>query len=131
MSEKLELSIILPASPGRIYQAWLDGEEHGAFTGSPAGVEARVGGSFTAWDGYIWGITLEMEPERRIVQSWRTGDFPAEAPDSRLEVLLEAAVGGARLTLVHTNIPDGQAENYRQGWEDYYFEPMRGYFAGG
>jgi hypothetical protein len=27
----------------------------------------RVGGKFTAWDGYIEGITLEMEPDKRIV----------------------------------------------------------------
>jgi uncharacterized protein YndB with AHSA1/START domain len=129
MSEKLRMSTILPVEPQRVYQAWLDGREHAAFTGSAAEVDARVGGRFTAWDGYIEGSNLELEPGRRIVQSWRTTEFPEASPDSRLEVLLEEVPEGTRLTLSHGEIPDGQAEGYRQGWEDYYFSPMREYFA--
>ncbi len=129
MPESLNLSIVLPASPEKVYQAWLDSAGHGAFTGSPAEIDARPGGKFSAWDGYISGTTLEMHPFERIVQSWRTTDFSPTSPDSHLEVLFEAAAEGMRLTLVHTDIPDGQAEDYRQGWEDLYFTPMTEYFS--
>ena len=128
MSEKLSMSTVLAATPQRVFRAWLDSREHGAFTGGAAEIDARVGGRFSAWDGYIEGTTLELEPPRRIVQFWRTTEFPEGSPDSRLEVLLEEVPEGARLTLVHTEIPDGQSESYRQGWEDYYFAPMRKYF---
>lgn len=130
MPEKIELSTFLPGTtPEQLYRAWLDGEMHGAFTGSAAQVDPQVGGRFTAWDGYITGTNLTLEPFRRIVQSWRTTEFPAGSPDSHLEVLLEEGEAGTTLRLVHTEIPDGQAEDYRQGWEDYYFEPMQDYFA--
>ena len=128
MSDSLKLSTTLAAAPQRVYRAWLDGSEHAAFTGGAAKVDPRVGGSFTAWDGYIHGTTLELEPERRIVQAWRTTEFPDDSPDSRLVVLLEAVPEGTRLTLLHTRVPAGQGEGYRQGWEDYYFAPMREYF---
>ena len=82
MSEQLELSIELPASAQRIYTAWLDNASHTRFTGSAAVIDARVGGRFTAWNGYISGETLALEPYTRILQSWRTAEFPAEAPDS-------------------------------------------------
>ncbi len=98
-------------------------------TGSPASVEGRVGGKFSAWDGYIYGTTLEMEPNRRILQAWHTTEFPEGSPDSRLEVLLEAEGSGTRITLVHTEIPEGQAESYLQGWQDFYFDPMTEYFG--
>jgi activator of HSP90 ATPase len=128
--EKIEVSTFLPGTtPEQLYRAWLDGGLHAAFTGSAAQVDPQVGGRFTAWDGYITGTNLALDPYRRILQSWRTTEFPAGSPDSQLEVLLEEDQDGTTLRLVHTGIPDGQAEDYRQGWEDYYFEPMREYFA--
>jgi activator of HSP90 ATPase len=128
MSEKLNLSVILPAAPQRVYEAWLDSAAHGDFTGSPAQIDSQVGGSFKAWDGYIWGKTLVLEPFRHIRQSWRTSEFPEGAPDSILDVSIEVEQKGTKLTLVHTEIPDGQAEQYRQGWEYFYFSPMKDYF---
>jgi activator of HSP90 ATPase len=126
--EAFTLSAIIPASPGEIYNAWLSSEGHSAMTGSQAQVEARNGGGFKAWDGYIRGKTLELEPNRRIVQAWRTTEFPEDSPDSRVEILLEEVEGGTKITLVHTHIPDGQGDSYKQGWEDFYFTPMRAHF---
>jgi activator of HSP90 ATPase len=131
MTDSLQVSAFFAGiTPERLYSAWLDSEQHAAFTGSPAKVDPQVGGSFTAWDGYIQGATLELQPFLRILQSWRTTEFPEDSPDSSLEVLVQEEEGGARLTLIHTQIPDGQAESYRQGWEDYYFQPMQAYFSG-
>ena len=109
--------------------AWLNSKGHTAMTGSAAKVTGKVGGKFTAWDGYIFGKTLELEPDRRIVQAWRTSEIPDDAPDSRLEVLLEKTKAGTKVTLIHTNIPEDQVESYKQGWEDFYFKSMSKYFG--
>jgi activator of HSP90 ATPase len=129
MSENIELSTFLPVTPHQVYSAWLDSAAHGAFTGSPAVIDASPEGTFTAWDGYISGRTQLLEPDHLIVQSWRTTEFPESATDSRLEVRFETVPGGTRLTLRHTEIPTGQGEMYRQGWLDYYFTPMLEYFS--
>ena len=130
-TDSLKVSAVIPAAPDVVYRAWLSGKAHGEMTETPAAeISARVGGKFTAGGGYMWGTTLELDPPRRIVQSWRTTDFPAEAPDSRLEVILEKARGGTRITILQTEIPAGQGASYRQGWIDYYFTPMKKYFAG-
>ena len=70
----------------------------------------------------------KLKPYSRIVQAWRTGEFAESDPDSRLEIRLEAVGEGTRLTLEHSNIPSGQAESYKAGWEEWYFAPMREYF---
>ena len=127
--ESFTISKMLPATPEEIFSAWLSSEGHSAMTGSPAEIEAGDGGAFKAWDGYIWGKTLETEPNRRIVQAWRTSEFPDASPDSRVEILLDEAEGGTQITLVHTDIPQGQGDGYKQGWEDFYFTPMRAYFS--
>jgi uncharacterized protein YndB with AHSA1/START domain len=127
-TDSIRVSTVIPAHPERVYRAWLDAGEHGAFTGGRASIEPWIGGRHTAWDGYIVGMTLDLDPPRRIVQSWRTTEFPEGSSDSRLEVLLEPVEGGTLVTLVHVEIPEGQGEKYRQGWEDYYLKPMRQYF---
>lgn len=128
-SKEFTLTIIVPATAEQIFDAWLSSEGHSNITGSPAQVDGSVGGKFSAWDGYIWGTTLEFERPRRILQAWRTGEFPEDAPDSMVEVQLENATGGTKLSLRHWNMPEGQEDEYEQGWEDFYFKPMREFFA--
>ena len=129
MSDSFEISTVLPVTAPRLYEAWLKSDTHTAMTGGKAEIDPIAGGLFSAWDGYITGTTIELDPDRRIVQSWRTVEFPPEAPDSRLEIVLSEAAGGTQLTLKHSNIPAGQGASYESGWVDNYFEPMKAYFA--
>jgi activator of HSP90 ATPase len=130
VSFEFTVSDVLPATPQQIYDAWLDSDRHAAMTGSDtARISPEVGATFMVWDDYIWGRNLELEPGRRIVQSWRTTSFGQDDPDSKIEVLLEPAAGGTRVTIHHTGVPDGH-ESYRDGgWQENYFDPMRIYFT--
>jgi activator of HSP90 ATPase len=126
--ESLSMNVVLPVSPKDLCKAWLNSAEHSGFTGAKAEINPHIGGVFTAWDGYISGKTLAIETPRRILQSWRTTEFPEGSPDSLLEILFEPEGQGTRMTLNHSKIPDGQKESYAQGWQDYYFTPMLEYF---
>ena len=129
MSNGFKLSTVLRAPPRDVYRAWLDPRTHEAFTGGGVATSSpRIGGAFTAWEGYIRGTYLALKPGERIVHAWRTTDFPMGAPDSRVEVLLEPARGGTLLTLVHAQIPAGQEADYQAGWTAFYFRPMKKYF---
>ncbi len=129
MAEEFTISTVLPATPEQVFRAWLSSEGHSGMTGSAARVEPRVGGSFTAWDGYITGRTAGLKPYTRIVQTWRTTEFPDDCADSQIEIVLEPVEGGTKLTLKHTNIPDGQGDSYKSGWDESYFQPMKEYFS--
>jgi len=129
MSYDFEVSDIIPGTPAEIYSTWLDSEGHSAMTGAEAHVDPAVGGEFDAWDGYITGRTLELEPGRRIVQSWRTSEFSDAHEDSRVEVLFDAVDDGTRVTIRHTNVPEGQTGYEQGGWQDSYFAPMRAFFG--
>lgn len=113
----------------RIYEGFLDGKKHTAMTGSKATAGSKVGDQFTAWDGYISGTNLELEPGKRILQEWQTTEWPEGAPPSLLEWTFTEKDGGTEVTMVHSNVPAAQAESYRQGWIDYYWTPMKEYFA--
>ena len=131
MSYEFTLTALIPAAPQAIFEAWLDSAGHSRMTGGEAKMSAKVGGAYTAWDGYISGNNLELAPPSRIVQSWRTTQFADSDPDSIITVTLAAAPGGTTLTLAHRNVPDGQTSYERGGWQDHYFEPMKAYFAAG
>jgi activator of HSP90 ATPase len=128
-TDSLKVSAVIPAAPRQVYEAWMNGKMHAKMTGSAAKISARVGGAFSAWDGYISGKTQALKPYSRILQSWRTSDFSPEEADSSLEVLFEKAKTGTKVTLVHTNIPAGHGAEYRKGWIDFYFKPMKKYFG--
>ena len=128
MLESFEISTVLPATPKRLYEAWLSTKEHAAMTGGQASIEPQAGGKHYEWDGYIWGVNLELTPHKRIVQSWRSAEFPEGSQDSRLEIRFEAIKGGTKLTLIHSNIPEGQGDSYESGWDENYFQPMKKYF---
>jgi uncharacterized protein YndB with AHSA1/START domain len=129
MGYDFELTQVLPAPPGAVYAAWMSSEGHAAMTGGSARIDARVGGEYEAWDGYIRGRTLALEPGRRIVQTWRTSDFAEADPDSEIEVLLEPSGEGTKLTLHHRNVPSDQPDYEHVGWQENYFEPMLEYFG--
>ena len=119
----------IPASPEDIYEAFLNPELHSAFTGAHATCERRVGGKFTSWDGYIAGTNLKLENGRRIVQEWQTTEWPEGYKPSILEVTFKERTKGTEVQLVQTNVPANQAKNYEQGWKEYYWRPLKKYFA--
>jgi uncharacterized protein YndB with AHSA1/START domain len=127
--DALRVVATLPVAPTTLYFAWLNSEQHGAMTGGTAKIDPTVGSKYSAWNGYITGKLVVLDLGRRIVMSWRTTDFPRDSADSKVEVHFEALGGSTRVTILHTEIPEGQGEKYRKGWNDNYFGPMLTYFT--
>jgi uncharacterized protein YndB with AHSA1/START domain len=129
MAYEFEVSGEVPAPPENVYRAWLSSEEHSAMTGGPTVIDPEVGGRFTAWGDYITGTTLELEPFRRIVQSWRTTQFGADDSDSIIEVTFDPLDDGTLVTVRHSEVPDDHLGYENGGWKRSYFDPMSAYFA--
>ena len=119
----------VPAAPVDVYAAFVNPKIHAAFTEAGATGSARVGGRFTAWDGYIFGVNRELVKGKRILQEWQTTEWPEGAEPSQVEFSFRAVKGGTEVRMVHSNVPAEQADSYRQGWIDYYWEPLKAYFS--
>jgi len=120
--------IIIKATPTEVYDAFIDPKKHSEFTGSKATGKPVVGSKFTAWDGYIQGKNLELEKGKRIVQEWVTTDWPKNFPPSRLELNFKDLGGKTEITMVHLDVPAVQEDELKQGWKDFYWEPLKDYF---
>ncbi|HEV8537713.1 MAG TPA: SRPBCC family protein [Bacteroidota bacterium] len=117
------------AKPVEIYDAFLNEQKHTAFTGAKATCERRVGGKFTAWDGYIAGKNVKLENGRRIIQEWRTSEWPDGYPPSVIEFTFKPKGDGTEIRMIQSKVPATQAKNYKQGWTDYYWRPLKKYFG--
>lgn len=121
--------VVVPGSPADVYDAFVNPRVHAAFTGAAATGSARVGARFTAWDGYISGVNREVVKGKRLVQDWMTTEWPDGAAPSRVAFTFKRVTGGTEVRMVHANVPAEQADSYRQGWIDYYWEPLKAYFS--
>ena len=124
----IKQTVFIDATPEEIYDALIDAKKHRDVTGSKATSQQRVGGKFTAWDGYISGKHLFLERGKKVVQEWKTTEWPKGYPSSKLEFTLREKRGGTELALLQTNVPAEQAASYEQGWKDFYWDPMKEYF---
>ena len=74
----------------------------------------------------------ERSSSARARASCRAGarrSFRRKAPTLAREITFEPTLGGTLVTLLHTDIPVGQGDRYRQSWNEYYLSRMKAYFA--
>ncbi len=126
----IKQTVVVPASPKEVYEAYVDAKKHAKFTGGKATGKAVVGGEMTAWDGYIIGKYLELEDGKRIVQEWTSTDWEEGYPASRLELTFKAVAGGTEICMVHSGVPKDQADEIADGWMEFYWNPLKEYFSG-
>lgn len=128
-TKTIKQTVLIKAKPEDVYSAIIDAEKHTSFTGAKATCDPKIGGKFTAWDGYIFGRNLQLEKGKRIVQEWKTTEWSDDYPPSIVEFTFKEKEGGTELTLTHLDVPAEQAESYSQGWVDFYWKPLKEYFG--
>jgi activator of HSP90 ATPase len=94
----------------------------------PAEISGEVGGPFALFGGYITGRHLELVPNQRIVQAWRTQSWePGDYSIARFDFVEQAS--GTKIVFDHKGFPLGQAEHLAAGWKANYWEPLEKYLS--
>ncbi len=124
MAKRIRQSVTIKTSPKAVYDALVDSRTHSLFTGSKASISRRVGGTFTAYDGYAEGVNIELVPGKKIVQSWRATDWP-DGYYSKATFAISKVKEGAKITFTQTGIPDRRYASIKQGWIDFYWKPLK------
>ena len=123
-TKTIRQSATFKASPHQVYEALMDSKKHSQFTGGKATISRKVGGKFSAYDGYAEGVNLELAPDEKIVQTWRASDWPA-GYYSRVTFAIKEVKSGTRLTFTQSGVPEEQYDDVSQGWRDWYWAPMK------
>jgi activator of HSP90 ATPase len=120
--------VFLNATAHEVFEAYIDEKQHAEFTGAPANIERRAGGSFTLYGGHLSGTTREIEPNRRIEQAWRSANWPA-GHFSQLTLSFSPIFEGrgTQPSLVQAGVPADQFESINSGWRTHYWTKMAEY----
>ena len=118
-----EASVEIAATPARVWQAITDAALTRQYYFDTDILSAWTPGA--RWtseaDGHLYleGEVLEVEPERRLVQTFHVVDEePANAdPPSRVTWLLTRAGDGTLLRIVHEDQPQATLDYTEGGWE--------------
>ena len=121
--------VILPAKPVGVFAALIDSDAHSQFTGEPARIEAKAGGAFTCYGDYISGMTLELEPSKRIVQAWRSRNWPPAAYSIVTFALAAKPGGKTELRFSQIGVPAKDYADKNKGWRMHYWEPLKRFLA--
>lgn len=124
MPKSIKQVVKFKATPHEVYEALMDSKKHSEFTNGKAVISRKVGGKFTAFDGYSEGENLKLTEDKLIEQTWRASDWP-DGHFSTVKFELKKDKAGTILTFTQKNIPDDQAKSITQGWKDYYWTPMK------
>jgi len=112
------------ATPKRLYEAITDSKQFAAFSGMPAEIDPKEGGSFSMFNGMIVGRNIEMVPDHLIVQAWRPTHWD---PGIYSIVKFELKPQGSETLIVldHTGFPQGEFDHLNPGWKWRYWDPLK------
>lgn len=130
--------ILFKADAARVYQALTVAEQfdkvvqqsaamNSAMKASlgktPTAIDARPGGAFALFGGYVTGRNLELVPNTLIVQAWRAGSWDAGLY-SIAHFSLEDRGAAMRLVFDHAGFPNAEAVHLAEGWHENYWQPL-------
>jgi uncharacterized protein YndB with AHSA1/START domain len=135
-SDAIHQEVLFKAPRKRVYEALTDAAQFEKVVqlsnavktgmvppGKPAEISRDPGGAFALFGGYISGRQIELVPNERIVQAWRTGSWPAGA-FSIAQFALTDQDSNTKLIFDHRGFPDGTAQHLAEGWHVNYWEPL-------
>ena len=127
MSDAIHQEVVIPASPAKVYAALTEAKAFAAFTGgAPAEIDAHAGGAFTLFGGRVTGFNVDLDPNRRVVQVWRAGNWDA-GQFSLVRFDLSAKGNGTKVVFDQAGHPPAAAEHLAAGWAQMYWEPLAAY----
>jgi activator of HSP90 ATPase len=119
-------SILFRVSPHEVYEAMMDSKKTTTFTGERAVISREVGGKVSVFDGYVEGTNETLLPDKKIVQRWRSSDWP-DGHYSTVTFELKKVPKGTKLSFTQTEVPEDDYQSKSKGWVEYYWSKMKAF----
>lgn len=116
------------------YKVFTDPARIAAFTRSPPKVfeGAKKGGKFELFGGNVSGEYLELEENKKIVQSWRLAQWPAgHFSTLKIEFDQNDVDHVTVMRVTWDGVPIGQEDVTKRNWSEYYIKSIKQTFGFG
>jgi len=129
MCKTIKQKVRFKAAPAAVYKVLADSSERTKVTGRKANISRKVGGAFSADNGAVSGVNVDLVPGKRLVQAWRRKDFPEGIYSMAAVTLTPTHDGGTELVLTHRGVPKWLIDGTEENWRRDYWEKMRAHLA--
>jgi len=113
-----------------IYETLLDSQRVQAFTQSASNVSKEINKQYTLFGGSITVINIELVPNEKIVQKWRSADWP-EGHFSTVTMTFKNEDNGTKLYLKQINVPASDYQRTQANWHNFYWQRIKMVFGYG
>lgn len=114
---------IINAPLDLIYEALTQQDHIENWSEDIAVVNPVEGGKFSLWDGSIIGKNIELT-KHKIVQDWKEETWDAY---TRVTIKMTEQDDSTHIELMHKDIPTEAFSNVSDGWDKFYFGPLKEY----
>ena len=129
MTQSLSMTVTLKAKPAEVFQALTNAQAIRQWSGQAGKVEAKIGGRFGMFDGWVKGSVLAYQEGKVLAYTWLPEDWPVGTEPSIVRFSFSRTKYGTKIVLKHSGLPDArQKKEHHDGWIEHVFEPLKEYF---
>jgi uncharacterized protein YndB with AHSA1/START domain len=121
--KQIEQVYTINAPINKVWQAFVDPEIIDQWGAGSAEMDATEGGKFSLWDGEISGVNTKIVPSKLLEEDWYGHDHPERC--YKVKFVFESVGDSTTVKLSHADVPDDEAQDFEDGWRDYYFNPIK------
>ena len=125
------LTVTLKASPEAVFDLLTASKKIPLWCGGQkGGVQSKVGGKFSMFDGWVNGSVLAFERGKRLSYTWMPGDWPESTTPSIVTYAFSKSSKGTKIALVHFGFPNQkEMKGHKSGWTEYVFDPLKTFLS--
>ena len=123
----IKQTYLISSTPEKVWKALTNPKDIEAWGAGPAEMDDKVGTNFSLWDGDIFGKNIKVEKNKLLVQEWFGGKW---LRPSIATFKITKKGNNTQVELKHEGIPEKDYENIKEGWKEYYMEPLKAYLDG-
>jgi uncharacterized protein YndB with AHSA1/START domain len=121
--QTIKLLFTIQAPIGQVWEALTDPVIIAGWTAGPAKFEAIEGGKFSLWDDDIHGTNTKVVPNKLLEEDWYSESTSRRC--YKVSFSLSEENESSTIELRHANVADNEVADFTDGWQRYYFEPIK------
>ncbi len=123
-TRNIHQEVLINAPVKEVYSMLMNPGKHAKLSGHKATVSSRGGSKFSVWGGGLHGFTLIAVPNKKIVQAWRSEEWP-DHHYTVASYTFQSVGKGTRLVFDQYGVPAVSYRSISTGWKKYYWKPMK------
>lgn len=113
---------LIDASVEKVWDALVNPKTIARWGAGPAKMSPDKGFEFSLWGGDVFGKNKEVIENKKLAQEWFGGNW--DKP-SLVVFDLKTKNNKTEVILTQKDIPDDEFKDIKEGWKEYYMNPLK------